>query len=104
VPRYLYHYADLLGVLGLGTPENPGTDFAMSVWIEADNAEEALRWGKVVLADFIRARFERSTTKYTATDDGWIEEDQGEIQPSRLHRYPECKVGEIPEWREPWRR
>jgi hypothetical protein len=103
MPRYLYSYMHLFGYLGHGTPEHPGTDFAMSVWIDADDAEEALRWGKVVLADYIRARFEQSEQRFTATDDDWIEEDEEQLQRARLCHYPACRVGEIPAWWEPWR-
>lgn len=32
---YLYSYLNLFEYIGSGTPEDPGTDFGMSVWIEA---------------------------------------------------------------------
>jgi len=53
---YLYSYLNLFGYIGSGTPEDPGTDFGMSVWIEAPDEQAALDWGHVVLADYVRAR------------------------------------------------
>src|SRR6516162_2360001 len=103
MPRYLYSYMHLFGYLGHGTPENPGTDFAMSVWIDAKDAGEARRWGKELLADYVRARFRHSKHGFTPTDDDWIEEDEDALQRASLCDYPVCSVGEIPTWFEPWR-
>ena len=35
--------------------------------------------------------------------EGWIEEDESALEQARGCGYPECRVGEIPVWDEPWR-
>jgi hypothetical protein len=105
MPRYLYRYIRLFGYIGSGTPEDPGTDFGMSVWIDAPDEEAALDWGRRVLADYARARHRHDGSGGDIGPgeiEGWIERD--EVALGRAEgRYPACKVGEIPTWHAPWR-
>ena len=115
MPRYLYSYVELLGVLGMETPEEPGTDFGMSVWIDAPDEEAAFLWGNHLLEDYRRARFrfvprEEShgpeVTEHRPVAprlEGWIEIDESILEMARECGYPVSRVGEIPEWIDPWR-
>jgi hypothetical protein len=108
MPRFLFDYVELLSYLGDGTPENPGGDFGMCCWIEAASELEALEWGYVLLGNYYQARFARSPD--SANYDGSpIREGQIETDPEQLAwaqeqpGFPVCRVGEIPNWQEPWR-
>jgi len=57
MPRYLYTFLELFGYLGRGTSDDPGTDFGMSVWIDAPDEEAAFLWGNHLLEDYRRARY-----------------------------------------------
>ena len=107
MPKYLYHYIQLFSVLGDGTKENPGGDFGMSCWIQADDESAALEWGYVLLGDYYKHRFAYSapgTYDGKPMRDGWIESDPEQLEDySSNYIIPECVVGEIPEWVEPWR-
>lgn len=102
---YLYSYLNLFGYIGSGTPEDPGTDFGMSIWIEAPDEQAALDWGHLVLADYIRARY-RHDNSATEIDpggiEGWIEKGETALKDAE-GRFPRCCVGEIPTWQAPWR-
>ena len=108
MPRYLFSYLELFSFMGDGTPQNPGGDFSMHCWIEATTAEEALKWGHVLLGDYHQKRFAHCDygEGYDGSPiiDGEIETDE-EILASFARKYvfPECKVGEIPVWEAPWR-
>ncbi|WP_435015807.1 hypothetical protein TA3x_003360 [Tundrisphaera sp. TA3] len=102
---YLYSYLNLFGFVGSGTPEDPGTDFGMSVWIEAPNEKAALDWGHLVLADYLRARFRHDDPVAGIASngiEGWIEEDEY-ARKEAAGKFPCCRVGEIPTWDAPWR-
>ena len=105
MPRFLYEYVQLFSYVGSGTPEDPGGDFGMCCWIDAPDKESALRWGHVLLGDYYRARFARSEDAErhsgSPVEDGWIVEDEELL--AKPPRAPECRVGEIPVWDEPWR-
>jgi hypothetical protein len=104
MPRFLYRYMELLSVIGAGTPEDPGGDFGMSVWIDAANALEASAWGKRVLEDYVRARYRYSDPDIDpAQFEGEIITDIESINYATDRGYPVCKVGQIPLWSEPWR-
>lgn len=101
--RYLYTVIGLLSYMGDGTPENPGGDFGMSVWIEAPDEETASRWGKRVLEEFVRQRFRFSRNKADpAAYEGQIETSQEMIDWHSKREIPVCRVGEIPNWPAPW--
>lgn len=103
--RHLYRYANFFGYLGSGTPEDPGSDFGMCVWIEAPDERAALDWGRVLLADYTNARHRHdgSGAHYKPGDiEGWIEEDEATIRRAE-GEYPLSLVGEIPTWDAPWR-
>jgi hypothetical protein len=104
VPLYLYSYLNLFGYMGRGTPEDPGTDFGMSVSIDAPDERAALDWGKLVLADYIRARFRFDSPDEDIDSgqvEGWIVRDKSALDRAK-GRYPQCQVGEIPSWHDPW--
>ena len=97
---YLYRFIELLSFIGDGTPENPGGDFGMCVWIDADDVDQARKWGKRVLKEFVRERFRQShpdldPTRYAG--------DVVEDAVYEAGRTPVCKIGEIPRWTEPWK-
>lgn len=117
MPDYLYCYMNFFGYIGEGTPEDPGTDFGMSVWIEAPSEQAALDWGQVLLADYVRARHrfedpgqdiesasleDAGRTIGARRVEGWIEKDETSLERAK-GRYPRCRVGEIPTWTAPWR-
>jgi hypothetical protein len=105
--RFLYSYLELLSYFGEGTPENPGGDFGMYCWIEATDTESALEWGYVLLGQYCKARYTRSTAVHRHDGSpiraGEIVEDPETLQEAQQWNIPSCKVGEIPDWREPWR-
>ncbi len=118
MPRYLYTFLELFGYLGRGTPDDPGTDFGMSVWIDAPDEDAAFRWGNRLLEDYRQARYrlapgdegeegpgpEEPQHRHAARKlEGWIEKDESVLERARGCGYPECWVGEISEWIEPWR-
>jgi len=105
MPDYLYTYLNLFGYIGRGTPEDPGTDFGMSVWIEAPDEQAALGWGRRVLADYVIARYrheDEGAVIEPGAIEGWVEKDEGALKRAE-GRYPRCRVGEIPNWQSPWR-
>lgn len=106
MPHYLYTYIHLFGYIGAGTPEDPGTDFGMSVWIDAPDEDAARCWGKVVLDDYVHARFQHSEDAGidAAWGEGWIEKDDQTLKRAEGFDYPLCQVGQIPAWAEPWKR
>ena len=105
MPRFLYRYMELLGYMGAGTPEDPGSDFSMSVWVDAADEEEARRWGRVVLQDYVRARYQPSGDEVTPEAyEGEIVKDECWLQSAAQAGYPVCRVGELPKWVEPWKR
>jgi hypothetical protein len=97
---YLYRFLELFSIIGDGTPENPGGDFGMSVWIDADDMIQARNWGKRVLEEFVRERFRQSDPDL---DPSRYEGDIVEDAVYEVGRTPLCKVGEIPSWPEPWK-
>jgi hypothetical protein len=102
---YLYSYINLFGYIGSGTPEDPGTDFGMSVWIEAPDEQAALEWGHLVLADYVRARYRHDGSARDVDSggiEGWIEKGETALKNAE-GRFPQCHVGEIPTWQAPWR-
>lgn len=94
MPLYLCTYLNLFGYIGSGTPEDPGSDFSMSVWIDAPDEQAALDWGRLVLADDIRARYQHEgadiepegTEGSVEADvepdviEGWIEQDGAALE------------------------
>lgn len=108
MPKFLFKYHELFSVLGNGTPENPGGDFGMYCWIEAPDADAALEWGYVLLGDYYKQRFAQTpeADHYDGAPlrEGEIETDQ-EFLDELVNKYkiPECQVGTIPDWNEPWR-
>ena len=105
--RFLFQYLELFSVLGAGTPENPGGDFDMNCWIEAPDKKSALEWGYVLLGDYFKARYAHSADKYrhdgSAIREGEIVEDPETIAAAEHWNIPLCQIGQMPEWREPWR-
>jgi hypothetical protein len=105
--HFLFQHVELLSVLGDGTPENPGGDFEMTCWIEASCKEDALQWGYVLLGDYVRARYARSADGHrhdgSPIREGEIVEDPETIADAERWNLPSCRIGEIPEWQEPWR-
>jgi hypothetical protein len=105
--RYLFEFTELFSVLGEGTPENPGGDFSMYCWIVAPDPQAALEWGYVLLGDYFRARFSRSEDAdlYDGSPvrEGAIVDDPELLARAGDWAIPSCRVGQIPEWREPWR-
>jgi|GEM_PF-6763701 len=97
---YLYSYLNLFEYIGRGIPEDPGTDFGMSVWIEAPDEQAPLDWGRLVLADYVRARHQHDGSGLGI--EGWIEKDEAELERA-VGRFPRCRIGEIPAWEGPWR-
>ncbi len=105
--RFLFQYLELLSVLGAGTPENPGGDFDMNCWIEAPDKKTALEWGHVLLGDYCKARYANSADGHrhdgSPIVEGEIVEDPELIAEAGHWKIPSCRIGEIPEWHEPWR-
>ena len=105
--QYLFAFVEFFSVLGAGTPENPGGDFSMYCWIEAPDPQAALEWGYVLLGDYLRARFSRSEDAdlYDGAPvrGGEIVEDPELLAGAGGWAIPSCRLGQIPEWREPWR-
>ena len=76
----------------------------MLVWLDASDVEEARRWGKRVLEEFVHARFRYAKPEVDATVyEGEIDEDARFVEGTELAKIPVCKVGEVPNWPEPWR-
>lgn len=94
-------------MLGAGTPNDPGGDFSMYCWIEAESADEALDWGHKLLGDYYRKRFAHSDSAdlYNGEpiDEGEIETDQDTINDAHNWNLPVCRVGQFPNWDRPWR-
>jgi hypothetical protein len=104
MPRYLYEFIELLSYIGDGTPQNPGGDFTMCVWIDADDVEQARSWGRQILHQFVRERFRHSDPDVDPTGyEGEIVEDAALLESRKREAIPVCKVGEIPQWTEPWK-
>ena len=107
MPQFLFHYMEMLSFIGAGTPENPGGDFDMYCWIEAPYKEAALEWGYVLLGDYFKARYAQSADGYrhdgSPIREGEIIEDPEIIARTERWNIPSCRVGEVPQWREPWR-
>jgi hypothetical protein len=105
--RYLFEYVQLFSMIGAGTPDDPGGDFSMDCWIEAPDPQAALEWGYVLLGDYFRARFSRSdkAESYDGSPvrDGSIVDDSELLARACDWEIPSCRIGQIPEWREPWR-
>jgi len=94
-------------MLGAGTPDDPGGDFSMFCWIEADSPEAALNWGYRILGDYYRQRFAFSDSadiyKGDPIEEGEIETDENVINDAMTWGLPTCRVGQCPEWDRPWR-
>lgn len=107
MPRYLYRYFQMFSYLGSGTPEDPGGDFGMYCWIDAQDEAEALEWGYALLGDYMKHRFAHSNPGAydgTPVNAGEIEADPDVIADiEEKYRAPVSKVGEFPQWHEPWR-
>ena len=108
MPRFLYSYFQLLSYMGSGTPEDPGGDFSMSVWIDAPDEHAALVWGYRLLGDYYRARFQHaedaSHCDGRPIEEGYIEKDPEVLARAQaVYDYPAGRVNEVPNWREPWR-
>jgi hypothetical protein len=105
--RFLFHYLELFSVFGAGTPENPGGDFGMHCWIEAPDQRTALEWAYVLLGDYCKARYAHSADGYLYDGSpiraGEIIEDPEQIAAAEHWNIPTSRIGEIPEWQEPWR-
>jgi hypothetical protein len=105
--HFLFQYLEMLSFLGAGTPENPGGDFSMFCWIEAPDKESASEWGYVLLGDYLKARYANSADGHrhdgSPIREGEIIEDPLTIAAAEQWNIPLCLVGEVPEWREPWR-
>ena len=105
--RFLFHYLELFSVIGAGTPENPGGDFDMNCWIEAPDKEAALEWGYVLLGDYFKARYAHAADGYrhdgSPIREGEIMQAPETTAAAEHWNLPSCRIGEIPEWREPWR-
>jgi hypothetical protein len=105
--RFLFQYLELCSVIGAGTPENPGGDFDMNCWIEAPDREAALQWGYVLLGNYCQMRYAHSANRYRCDGSpvrrGEIIEDPETIADADSWNIPSCRVGEVPEWHEPWR-
>src|SRR4051812_33820050 len=103
MPRFLYQYIELFGYMGAGTPDDPGSDFGMCVWIDAPTEDEARGWGKRVLEDYVRARYAQSDPDLDPTRfEGDIVHDRCQLEQAEAEGYPQCEVGQTPEWSEPW--
>jgi hypothetical protein len=107
MPRFLYQYLELLSFLGAGTPGDPGGDFDMNCWIEAPDKEAALEWGYVLLGDYCKARYAHSADGHrhdgAPIREGEIIEDPETVTAAEHWNIPSCSIGEVPEWKEPWR-
>ena len=106
MPNFYFSFVELLGTLGRGTPESPGSDYGLFCVIDAESLEEALGWGYEVHGDFARARTEFTDWQHDGTPirDGEIEQD-ADI-PEQLKANPHlarCSVGEFPNWLHPWK-
>lgn len=104
MPRFLYWYLELFSYLGAGAPDDPGGDFDMAVWIDADDEQQARAWGKRVLDSYVCERFSRSGTPMdTSRMHGYIQTRPNVLKQFQNAEVPGCKVGEIPRWPEPWK-
>ncbi len=105
--RFLFEYLEMLSVLGAGTPKDPGDDFSMNCWIEAPNKSAALEWGHVLLGAYCRARYAHSAERHryngSPIRSGEIIEDPEILAAAEEWNIPSCRIGDIPEWSEPWR-
>jgi hypothetical protein len=102
--RFIYRFGYESPVERLQNDEH-GTDFESSsaFWVEAESADEALRWGREVSEALVRESFIRSGWSGAIPswkEDGyahWIEESPGsEFTADFLDTLPEVKQGEIP--------
>jgi hypothetical protein len=106
MPHYKYFFIELFGVIGCGTPDDPGSDYCFVCAIEAANTSEALAWGRKVHSDFDIARtmFTDCPSNGKLYRDGEIE---GEVDVDELLRadpnYAICSVGQFPNWILPWK-
>ena len=108
MPRYVFSHIDLCGVLGLKTPECPGTDYGLLCVITAPTKDDALEWGYRVHGDYMRARTAFTTSPHDGSPIrlGDLSDDsEGEIV-SMLAEGADiavCNAGEYPAWVEPWK-
>ncbi|MBL8808622.1 MAG: hypothetical protein JNM43_00480 [Planctomycetaceae bacterium] len=106
MPHYKYRFIEMFGVIGRGTPEDPGSDYCLVCAIEAANESDALAWGLKVHSDFNIARtmFTDCPSNGILYRDGEID---GEVDADELLRsdptYAICSVGQFPDWIQPWR-
>ena len=106
MPHYQYCFIEMFGVIGRGTPEDPGSDYGFVCAIEAANESEALAWGLKVHSDFDIAR-----TMFTdCPSNGELHRDgeiKGEVDVDELLRadpkYAICFIGQFPNWIVPWK-
>ena len=96
----------MFGVIGGGTPEEPGSDYGFVCAIEAATESEALAWGLEVHSDFDIAR-----TMFTdCPSHGKLYrhgEITGEVDTVELLRADPkiaiCSIGQFPNWIQPWK-
>ena len=104
--HYHFCFIELLGMLGRGTPDDPGSDYGLFCAIEASTQQETLDWGYHVHGDFARGRTRHTDWCHNGDPirDGEIdgEADLDELLASNPN-YAVCKVGEYPNWIEPWK-
>lgn len=107
MPRFLFQYLELFSFIGAGTPENPGGDFEMNCWIDSPDKNVALEWGHVLLGDYFKARYANSADGCrhdgSPIKRGEIVDDPRILAAATHWSIPACRIGEIPEWRKPWR-
>ena len=106
VALHKFIFIELFGALGRGTPDDPGSDYGLFVAIDASTSEDALEWGFHIHGDFARARTQYIDWQHDGSPirDGEID---GDADVAALlaenPKYAICKVGEYPNWLEPWK-
>ena len=105
MPHYLYTFIEMFGMIGRGTPDDPGSDYGLVCLIEAPDENQARQWALKVHGDFEIARwmFTDSPSEGRLYREGEIERVDDVVEFVKINDCAICRLGELPNWIEPWR-
>ncbi|MEZ6189561.1 MAG: hypothetical protein R3F62_31745 [Planctomycetota bacterium] len=68
------------------------------VWIEAEDSDAALAWGKEVAVHYCAHHFPEQGDRRPGDYAEWIERDPTSVTWAVTARLPYCRVGDYPDW------